>query len=129
MRLVDVGSSGVVELVSKYGHTKRTWNGRHVELPLSVSSDHYRFNGEVFCVCEGEGTLFFRDYPRALSFINLDAQALDAYLMSLRLPSDLAQRALIKDFISVYEKNIAKGGLYLNPPFFEDMERELLHGG
>ncbi|WP_120953306.1 hypothetical protein [Helicobacter sp. L8] len=128
-RLVDLGQNALVQLCNKYAQVKREWRGRMLDLPITLSSDFYTTQGEVFCVCEGEGALYFRDYPRALNFINLQAQDLETYLFTLKLPQDSAQRALIKDFMRVYDTNITKGGYYLNPPFFEDIERELLHGG
>ncbi|WP_121022121.1 hypothetical protein [Helicobacter vulpis] len=129
MRLVNLGAKTQVQLQDKYGRIKATWQGEVLSLPLSVGTSVYYCKGLAFFVLPGEGELNPQDCPKNFNFMHLEPSALDAYLVVGQMSVDPIQRVLISDFMYVYEKNILKGCLYLNPPFFEDIERELIHGG
>ncbi len=48
------------------------------------------------------------------------------YLLNAKKPLNEQQKALLADFLEVYDKNIEKGFYYLEPPFFKEKESELL---
>ncbi|MFP6097156.1 histidinol dehydrogenase, partial [Helicobacter pylori] len=48
------------------------------------------------------------------------------YLISAKEPENKQQKALLADFLAVYEKNIIKGVYYLNPKFFLEKENQLI---
>ncbi|WP_285658339.1 hypothetical protein [Helicobacter bizzozeronii] len=100
---------------------------QRVELPFNPPKTYYSFNNEFFALCEGQGALYYKDYPQALNFANLDPLELEAYLLHQKRSCDRTQQQLINQFIKVYDQNIAKGFLYLNPPFFVEVEKELFY--
>ncbi len=126
-RMVEFGETGALKLINAYGEVVREFAPTSsIPLAPTPARASYTFNGESFAICEGEGALYYRDYPQALSFQELDPQELENYLLKKQLSKDPAQRLLIQQFLAVYNKNIAKGCLYLNPPFFLEIEMELL---
>lgn len=132
MRLMDFGGQeGVVILADFYGQLLRRveiHDQLETPLPQNPPRTYYRFNGEFFALCEGEGALFYRDYPAVLNFESLDPFELEAYLLHNKLSTDPQQRTLVSQFCKVYDRNIQKGFLYLNPPHFQEIERALFHG-
>ncbi len=125
---MDFGQEGIVKLNDFYGQNLRVMAVQPLTpLEQNPPRTYYSFNGVFFAICEGEGALHYRDYPNALNFENLDPLELEAFLLHKRLSPDQKQRTLIAQFISVYERNIQKGRLYLNPPYFQDAERALFY--
>ncbi|WP_104640057.1 hypothetical protein [Helicobacter bizzozeronii] len=127
-RLVEFRARGVVTLSNFYGlKVFELVVNDSVQLPLNPPKTYYRFNDAFFAICEGEGALYYKDYPQALNFSDLDPLELEGFLLHQKSSCDRAQQQLIKQFINVYDKNIEKGFLYLNPPFFSEVERELFY--
>ncbi|GAA8327200.1 hypothetical protein HpNP14_14820 [Helicobacter pylori] len=46
--------------------------------------------------------------------------------MNAKKPENKQQKALLADFLEVYDKNIEKGFIYLAPKFFLEKEKELI---
>ncbi|GAA7214997.1 hypothetical protein Kyoto84A_14600 [Helicobacter pylori] len=46
--------------------------------------------------------------------------------MNAKEPKNTQQKALLTDFLEVYNKNIEKGYYYLKPRFFLEIEKELI---
>lgn len=134
MRLVRFEGSGQVFLSSRYGAIKARFNVSGAQaLPINDASETYTYHNargvHRFSVCPGEGELNYLDYPKPLNFYALDLNLLDAYLVSGAFPPhvDLRAMQLVKEFLRVYDLNISKNALYLNPPFFEEVEEVYIH--
>ncbi|WP_104761755.1 hypothetical protein [Helicobacter cetorum] len=98
-----------------------------VSLNITESGGYYLLNDEeVFCVCKGVGFLEYKDYSKNLDFTRLLPFVIEDYLFKAKEPEDKSQLKLLREFLEVYEKNIQKNELYLNPPYFEKLESELL---
>ncbi|MFC3847889.1 hypothetical protein ACFOPX_05005 [Helicobacter baculiformis] len=124
-RLVEFGRAGVLGLYSRYGALK--WeisSDAQALLKPNGSSEYYKFEGEVFNVCAGEKPLYYLDYPLYLDFGGLDLDTLGAYLCG-EWVQDGKQSRLIKQFLEVYDRNISKNCLYLDPPYFSDLDHLL----
>ncbi|GAA6986217.1 hypothetical protein VN0211_14620 [Helicobacter pylori] len=48
--------------------------------------------------------------------------------LNAKEPENKQQKALLTDFLEVYDKNIKKGFNYLKPRFFLEREKELMEG-
>lgn len=85
-------------------------------------------SNRVFYVYEGAGILQWQDMLKHYNFKDIDISALDSYLCNGVLQSSSAPK--INDFLEVYEKNLHNntGGIYINPPHFENIEKSLLQG-
>lgn len=77
-------------------------------------------------MCEGIGDLDYRDYPKNLNFNALLCETIENYLLNAKEPLNEQQKALLVDFLEVYEKNIEKGFIYLAPKFFLEKEKQLI---
>ncbi|MGL2655648.1 histidinol dehydrogenase [Helicobacter pylori] len=77
-------------------------------------------------MCEGVGDLDYRDYPTNLNFSALLIESIENYLLNAKEPLNKQQKALLADFLAVYEKNIIKGVYYLKPKFFAEKEKQLI---
>ncbi|MGL2622082.1 hypothetical protein ACQKAL_03625 [Helicobacter pylori] len=77
-------------------------------------------------MCEGVGDLDYRDYPTNLNFSALLIESIENYLLNAKEPLNKQQKALLADFLAVYEKNIIKGVYYLKPKFFAEKENQLI---
>lgn len=119
----------VITLFTRYHRAKATYKltAKSIELPISQKGEYYVFEDERFCVCEGEGAMYFRDYPKFLDFSSLDISALDRFLVlgAYPLHTHISQKRLIGEFLRVYDMNLAKNALYLLPNGYERIE-ELL---
>ncbi|WP_041202262.1 hypothetical protein [Helicobacter pylori] len=126
MRVVEFGVSGILEAFDYRGvliHKQEIQ--ANAKLPFT-QKNFFKFNGVSFGVCEGVGNLDYRDYPKNLNFNALLIDNIENYLLNLKEPKNEQQKALLVDFLGVYDKNIKKGFYYLKPKFFLEKEKELL---
>ncbi|WQS73929.1 hypothetical protein KVD59_07355 [Helicobacter pylori] len=128
MRLVFFDASGVLEAFDYRGvliHTQEIKAEQSVKLPFT-QKNFFKFHNAFFGVCEGVGDLDYRDYPKNLNFNALLCETIENYVLNAKEPLNEQQKALLADFLAVYDKNIEKGFYYLEPPFFKEKESELL---
>ncbi len=128
MRVVDFDVSGILEAFdyrSVLIHTQEIKANQSVKLPFT-QKNFFKFNGVSFGVCEGVGNLDYRDYPKNLNFNALLCETIENYLLNAKEPENKQQKALLVDFLEVYDKNIEKGFNYLKPRFFLEKEKELI---
>ncbi|WRA10976.1 hypothetical protein KVK09_01005 [Helicobacter pylori] len=128
MRAVDFDASGVLEAFDYRGvliHTQEIKDNLTAKLPFT-QKNFFKFDGVFFGVCEGVGNLDYRDYPKNLNFNALLVDSIENYLLNAKEPENKLQKALLTDFLAVYEKNIAKGVYYLKPKFFAEKEKQLI---
>ncbi|WRG22239.1 hypothetical protein E5E38_05560 [Helicobacter pylori] len=128
MRVVVFDASGVLEAFDYRGvliHTQEIQANQKLKLPLT-QKNFFKFHNAFFGVCEGVGDLDYRDYPKNLNFNALLTESIENYLLDLKEPENKLQKALLTDFLEVYEKNITKGVYYLKPRFFAEKEKELI---
>ncbi|WQZ97332.1 hypothetical protein KVL16_06825 [Helicobacter pylori] len=127
-RSVVFDVSGVLEAFDYRGvliHTQEIKAHQSVKLPFT-QKNFFKFHNAFFGVCEGVGNLDYRDYPKNLNFNALLVESIENYLLNAKEPENQQQKALLADFLAVYEKNITKGVYYLKPKFFLEKEKELL---
>ncbi|MGQ2897378.1 hypothetical protein DJ96_00765 [Helicobacter pylori] len=128
MRVVVFDASGILEAFDYRGvliHTQEVQANQKLKLPFT-QKNLFRLNGVFFGVCEGVGDLDYRDYPNNLNFNALLAETIENYLINAKEPKNTQQKALLADFLEVYNKNIEKGFTYLKPKFFLEKEKELI---
>lgn len=128
MRSVVFDTSGSLEAFDYRGvliHKQEIQANEKVKLPFT-QKNLFKFNGVSFGVCEGVGDLDYRDYPKNLNFNALLTESIENYLLNAKEPENEQQKALLADFLEVYEKNIKKGFIYLAPKFFLEKEKELI---
>ncbi|MGL2704376.1 hypothetical protein ACQJ7M_06420 [Helicobacter pylori] len=128
MRAVVFDVSGVLEAFDYRGvliHKQEIQANQKLKLPFT-QKNFFKFNNAFFGVCEGVGDLDYKDYPKNLNFNALSIESIENYLLKLKEPENKLQKALLADFLSVYEKNIIKGVYYLEPKFFAEKERQLI---
>lgn len=128
MRIVVFDASGVLEAFdfrSVLIHKQAIQANQKLKLPFT-EKNFFKFNNAVFGVCEGVGDLDYRDYPKNLNFNALLVDSIENYLLKLKEPENKQQKALLTDFLEVYEKNIIKGVYYLKPKFFLEKEKQLI---
>ncbi|GAA6788984.1 hypothetical protein BTM495_15360 [Helicobacter pylori] len=128
MRVVVFDASGTLEAFDYRGvliHTQEIKENLTTKLPFT-QKNFFKFNGVSFCVCEGVGNLDYRDYPKNLNFTALLCETIENYLLNAKEPENKQQKALLTDFLEVYDKNIEKGFMYLKPKFFLEKEKELI---
>ncbi len=128
MRVVDFDVSGVLEAFDYRGvliHTQQIKDNLNAKLPFT-QKNFFKFNDRFFGVCEGVGNLDYRDYPKNLNFNALLCETIENYLLNAKEPENKQQKALLTDFLEVYDKNIEKGFNYLKPRFFLEKEKELI---
>ncbi|WRD12100.1 hypothetical protein E5K70_05095 [Helicobacter pylori] len=128
MRIVVFDACGSLEAFDYRGvliHTQEIQANKNAKLPFT-QKNFFKFNGVSFSVCEGVGDLDYRDYPKNLNFNALLTETIENYLLNAKEPENKQQKALLADFLEVYEKNIEKGFIYLKPKFFLEKEKELM---
>ncbi len=127
MRSVFFDASGSLEAFDYRGVLihKQEIQAKKVKLPLT-EKNLFKFNGVFFGVCEGVGDLDYRDYPKNLNFNALSPESIENYLLNAKEPENKQQKALLVDFLAVYDKNIEKGVYYLKPKFFAEKEKQLI---
>ncbi|MUU43103.1 hypothetical protein [Helicobacter pylori] len=128
MRVVFFDVSGVLEAFDYRGvriHTQEIQAHQKLKLPFT-EKNFFKFNNAFFGVCEGVGDLDYRDYPTNLNFNALLVESIENYLLNAKEPENKQQKALLADFLAVYEKNIIKGVYYLKPKFFAEKEKQLI---
>ncbi|GAA9736753.1 hypothetical protein VN0123_13210 [Helicobacter pylori] len=128
MRVVVFDVSGVLEAFDYRGvliHTQQIKDNLNAKLPFT-QKNFFKFNGVSFGVCAGVGNLDYRDYPKNLNFNALLTETIENYLLNAKEPENKQQKALLMDFLEVYNKNIEKGFNYLKPMFFLEKEKELI---
>ncbi|GAA8789405.1 hypothetical protein DUHN22_15420 [Helicobacter pylori] len=128
IRVVVFDVSGVLEAFDYRGvliHTQEIQASEKVKLPFT-QKNLFKFNGVSFGVCEGVGDLDYRDYLKNLNFNALLCETIENYLLNAKEPENKQQKALLTDFLEVYDKNIEKGFIYLAPRFFLEKEKELI---
>lgn len=128
MRVVVFDASGVLEAFDYRGvliHKQEIQANQKLKLPFT-QKNFFKFNNAFFGVCEGVGDLDYRDYPKNLNFNALLCETIENYLLNAKEPKNKQQKALLADFLAVYEKNISKGVYYLKPKFFAEKEKELI---
>ncbi len=128
MRLVVFDVSGVLEAFDYRGvliHKQEIKENLNAKLPYT-QKNFFKFNDRFFGVCEGVGDLDYRDYPKNLNFNALLVESIENYLLNAKEPENKQQKALLVDFLAVYDKNIEKGFIYLKPKFFLEKEKELI---
>ncbi len=119
MRVVAFDISGILEAFDYRGvliHTQEVRANEKVKLPFT-EKNLFKFNNAYFFVCEGVGDLDYRDYPKNLNFNALLVESIENYLLNAKELLNQQQKALLVDFLKVYEKNIIKGVYYLKPKF------------
>ncbi|MDU9702951.1 hypothetical protein [Helicobacter pylori] len=128
MRVVVFDADGSLEAFDYRGvliHKQEIQANQKLKLPLT-EKNLFKFNGLFFGVCEGVGDLDYKDYPKNLNFNALLCETIENYLLNAKEPENKQQKALLTDFLAVYDKNIEKGFYYLEPPFFKEKESGLL---
>ncbi|RVY74140.1 hypothetical protein ECC49_07780, partial [Helicobacter pylori] len=128
MRLVVFDASGVLEAFDYRGvliHKQEVRANEKVKLPFT-EKNVFKFNGVSFGVCEGVGDLDYRDYPKNINFNALLVENIENYLITAKEPENKQQKALLADFLGIYDKNIEKGFIYLKPKFFLEKEKQLI---
>ncbi|MGN8512734.1 hypothetical protein ACR9MD_07900 [Helicobacter pylori] len=128
MRAVVFDASGILEAFDYRGvliHKQEVQANQKLKLPFT-QKNLFKFNGVFFGVCEGVGDLDYRDCPKNLNFNALLVDSIENYLLNAKEPENKQQKALLMDFLEIYDKNIEKGFYYLDPPFFKEKESELL---
>ncbi|MCQ2877435.1 hypothetical protein JT218_01380 [Helicobacter pylori] len=128
MRVVSFDNSGILEAFDYRGfliHKKTIQANQKLKLPFT-EKNFFKFNRANFGVCEGVGDLDYRDYPKNLNFNALFIETIENYLLNAKAPKNKQQKALLADFLEVYEKNIIKGVYYLKPRFFLEKEKQLI---
>ncbi len=128
MRVVVFDTSGILEAFDYRGvliHTQEIKENLNAKLPFT-QKNFFKFNDRFFGVCEGVGNLDYRDYPKNLNFNALLCETIENYLLNTKEPENKQQKALLVDFLEVYDKNIEKGFTYLKPRFFLEKEKELI---
>ncbi|WRF04928.1 hypothetical protein KVC22_01080 [Helicobacter pylori] len=128
MRSVVFDVSGVLEAFDYRGvliYDQEIQANEKVKLPFT-EKNLFKFNNAYFGVCEGVGDLDYKDYPKNLNFNALLCETIENYLLNSKEPENKQQKALLRDFLEVYDKNIEKGFAYLKPKFFLEKEKELL---
>ncbi len=128
MRVVVFETSGILEAFDYRGvliHTQEIKDNLNAKLPFT-QKNFFKFKGVSFGVCEGVGNLDYRDYPKNLNFNALLCETIENYLLNAKEPENKQQKALLADFLEVYDKNIEKGFTYLKPRFFLEKEKELI---
>ncbi|WP_033596344.1 hypothetical protein [Helicobacter pylori] len=128
MRIVVFDASGVLEAFDYRGvllHRQEIQANEKVKLPFT-QKNFFKFNGVSFGVCEGVGDLDYKDYPKNLNFNTLLIETIENYLLNAKEPLNELQKALLTDFLEVYDKNIEKGFIYLAPKFFLEKEKQLI---
>ncbi|GAA8331089.1 hypothetical protein HpBT203_06720 [Helicobacter pylori] len=128
MRVVVFDTSGILEAFDYRGvliHTQEIKENLNAKLPFT-QKNFFKFNDRFFGVCEGIGNLDYRDYPKNLNFNALLCETIENYLLNAKEPENKQQKALLTDFLEVYDKNIEKGFIYLKPKFFLEKEKELI---
>ncbi len=126
-RVVVFGVSGVLEAFDYRGVLihKQEIKAKKVKLPFT-QKNFFKFNGVSFGVCDGVGDLYYVDYPKNINFNALLVESIENYLLNAKEPENNQQKALLTDFLKVYDKNIEKGFYYLKPRFFLEKEKELI---
>lgn len=128
MRMVVFDVSGVLEAFDYRGviiHKQEIQANQKLKLPFT-EKNLFKFNGVFFGVCEGVGDLDYRDYAKNLNFNALLVESIENYLLNAKKPLNEQQKALLADFLEVYDKNIEKGFIYLAPKFFLEKEKQLI---
>lgn len=128
MRVVFFDASGVLEAFDYRGvliHKQEVQANEKVKLPFT-QKNFFKFDSLFFGVCEGVGDLDYRDYSKNLNFNALLIESIENYLLNAKEPENKQQKALLADFLAVYDKNIKKGFIYLAPKFFLEKEKELI---
>ncbi|WP_390510519.1 hypothetical protein [Helicobacter pylori] len=128
MRVVVFDASGSLEAFDYRGvliHKQEIKANQNIQLPFT-QKNLFKFNGLFFGVCAGVGDLNYRDYPKNLNFNALLVDSIENYLLSAKEPENKQQKALLMDFLEIYDKNIEKGFIYLAPKFFLEKEKQLI---
>ncbi|PUD09918.1 hypothetical protein [Helicobacter pylori] len=128
MRSVVFDVSGILEAFDYRGvliHVQEIEANQKLKLPFT-QKNFFKFHNAFFGVCEGVGDLDYRDYPKNLNFNALLIESIENYLLNAKKPENKQQKALLEDFLEVYDKNIEKGFIYLAPKFFLEKEKELI---
>ncbi|GAA9344520.1 hypothetical protein TH0573_13910 [Helicobacter pylori] len=128
MRLVVFDVSGSLEAFDYRGvlfHAQEIQAEQKLKLSFT-QKNFFKFNGVVFGVCEGVGDLDYKDYPKNINFNALLVDSIENYLLNGEEPKNTQQKALLADFLAVYDKNIEKGFIYLAPKFFLEKEKQLI---
>ncbi|GAA7373936.1 hypothetical protein ID0623_06100 [Helicobacter pylori] len=128
MRVVVFDASGSLEAFDYRGvliHKQEIQAEQKVKLPFT-QKNFFKFNGVSFGVCEGVGDLDYKDYPKNINFNALLVDSIENYLLKLKEPENKQQKALLMDFLEIYDKNIEKGFIYLKPRFFLEKEKQLI---
>lgn len=128
MRVVSFDVSGILEAFDYRGvliHKQEIQANQKIKLPFT-EKNLFKFNNAFFGVCEGVGDLDYRDYPKNLNFNALSIEIIENYLLNAKEPENKPQKALLTDFLEVYEKNITNGVYYLKPKFFLEKEKQLI---
>ncbi|MDU9746511.1 hypothetical protein [Helicobacter pylori] len=128
VRTLVFDTSGILEAFDYRGvliHTQEIKDNLTAKLPFT-QKNFFKFNGVFFGVCDGVGDLDYRDYPKNLNFNALLVETIENYLLNVKEPENKQQKALLVDFLAVYDKNIEKGFIYLKPRFFLEKEKELI---
>ncbi|OOP82730.1 hypothetical protein BB415_06745 [Helicobacter pylori] len=128
MRVVEFDTNGILEAFDYRGvliHKQEIQAHQKLKLPFT-EKNLFKFNNAFFGVCEGVGDLDYRDYPKNLNFNAFLTETIENYLLNAKEPENKQQKALLTDFLEIYDKNIEKGFIYLKPRFFLEKEKELI---
>ncbi|KAA6225935.1 MULTISPECIES: hypothetical protein [unclassified Campylobacter] len=130
MRILNYsGQDCLIFFKDKYENTifKQVLKNGENELKICKFGEFYEnLEKKRFYIYAGEGNLEYTDSLKAYDFYNLNVFLLDEVLNKINIKIPKNDKKLINDFLEVYEINANKGYLYINPPFFEKKEQELL---
>lgn len=118
-------------LKDPYGRTRESFTllqGTNTLPPLQKRGYYYQTSGgERFYIYAGDGALAWEDCQSAYDLSPLLKEAnlakLDVFLQTHTKPTKAA-----REFLEIYEKNIAKQTSYLLPPYFEAIDSLLSTG-
>lgn len=117
-------ASQEVKVLDRYGNVRGILHLQQGEntLPLTPYGCYLKDTlGNVFRIYDGEGVLEFSDSLR-----HYDFSALESISVELALNQEIPLSDLSKKWLEVYDLNITKGGEYLLPNGFKEIENTIL---
>ena len=120
-------------LKDPYGRTRASFTllqGTNTLPPLQKRGYYYQTSGgERFYIYAGDGELAWEDCQSAYDLSPLLKEANLAKLdRVLQEPTSTQPTKAAREFLEIYEKNIAKQASYLLPPYFEAIDTFLARG-
>ena len=113
-----------VKVLDRYGNVRGTLHLQLGEntIPLTPYGCYLKDTlGNVFRIYDGEGVLEFSDCLRHYDFSTLEPMGVE-----LALNGEIPLNDSTKEWLEVYDLNIAKGREYLLPNGFKEIENTIL---